>query len=464
MLAAGAKVALVDDWGGVAQALAQQLRGAGVEAEVVDDQPAVTGLDGLIDLSGLRPLAHAAAASALAGAAFLRAQVCDGAFAGHPQALYVTVFDNGGGHGLLPEASAFSPWRAALGALAKGLRHEWPAVQAKSVDIATQGLTPDEIASRLFCELMEGGGQVEVALAADGQRYVPRLNRSSPPQTPALDLDGLVVVSGGGRGITARCVLAFAQYCSGPFLLLGRTPLQAESPLTANCPDEESLRALLFRRAQGNGKRPTPSVIDRQVNAILANRDIQETLAVLHDHDITARYACVDVRDLQAVETALASARADFGPVQAVIHGAGLSIERPLSDKTLAQFEAVFATKADGLRTLLTATRDDPLRLIALFSSVIGRSGQKGFLDYGMGCDVLNKMACAEQRRRGDACRVVAINWGCWAEEDPSKQQPNSPGGHVLSPEDGADLFVRETLSGADGSVEVIYGDGFVLP
>lgn len=464
ILAAGAVVALIDDRAGVAEALALLLEHAGISAEVVDDRPSVSCLNGIIDMSGLRPLANAAAASALACNAFLRAQACQSKLSNDQPAVYVAVFDNGGGHGLLPEASALSPWRAALGALAKGIRHEWPAAQVKSVDIATAGLTPQDVAQRLFAELTCGGPQIEVALPADGLRYVPRLNRSAPPQTPALEIDGLVVVSGGGRGVTARCVLTLAQYCQGPYLLLGRTPLQTEAPVTANCPDEESLRALLFRRAQGNGKRPTPSNIDRQVSAILANREIEQTLAVLHDHDITARYVAVDARDPVAVQTVIEAARADFGPVQALIHGAGLRIDRPLSDKTISQFEAVFGTKADAFNALLMATSADPLRLIALFGSVVGRSGQRGLIDYGMGCEVLNKLAWAEQRRRGEACRVVSINWGEWAEEDPRKTQPSGPGGHLLPPEEGAGLFVRETLSGADGSVEVMYGDGFVLP
>jgi hypothetical protein len=65
------------------------------------------------------------------------------------------------------------------------------------------------------------------------------------------------------------------------------------------------------------------------------------------------------------------------------------------------------------LRSLLAATNDEELRVIALFSSSTGRFGRTGQVDYAVANEILNKTAQVEARRRPD-CRVVSINWGPW--------------------------------------------------
>jgi hypothetical protein len=50
---------------------------------------------------------------------------------------------------------------------------------------------------------------------------------------------------------------------------------------------------------------------------------------------------------------------------------------------------------------------------MCVFSSVAARYGNPGQCDYAMGNEVLNQVACAEQRRR-PSCRVRAIGWGPW--------------------------------------------------
>ena len=103
-----------------------------------------------------------------------------------------------------------------------------------------------------------------------------------------------------------------------------------------------------------------------------------------------------------------------FGPITALVHGAGRIADKLIADKTDAQFDLVHETKVGGLRALLAATAADPLRLIALFASVTGRRGNPGQCDYAAANETLVAAGALEARRRGGACAVLALDWGPW--------------------------------------------------
>src|SRR5262249_48757358 len=141
------------------------------------------------------------------------------------------------------------------------------------------------------------------------------------------------------------------------------------------------------------------------------------------------------------------------------IHGAGVIEDRLIVDKTDEQFADVYGTKVYGLRNLVRATANDPLRAVALFSSSTGRFGRAGQDDYAVANEVLNKMAQRESKRR-TGCRVVAINWGPWdgGMVTPSLARQFEREGIGLIPlKDGAQFILAE-LSAATGPVEVVAG------
>lgn len=124
------------------------------------------------------------------------------------------------------------------------------------------------------------------------------------------------------------------------------------------------------------------------------------------------RYAAADVRDAAQLTALLDGVRNDFGPITGLVHGAGVLADAPLHKKTLDGFDRVFETKVGGLCALLDATAGDALKMICLFSSVAARSGNVGQSDYAMANEILNKVALAEQARRGPSCLVRALGWG----------------------------------------------------
>jgi len=102
-----------------------------------------------------------------------------------------------------------------------------------------------------------------------------------------------------------------------------------------------------------------------------------------------------------------------FGPVTAIVHGAGVLADKRIEELTTEQFDHVYSTKVDGLRNLLDLLANEELKAIVLFSSTTARFGRIGQAAYACANEVLNKTAQVEHRRR-PACRVVSINWGPW--------------------------------------------------
>jgi NAD(P)-dependent dehydrogenase (short-subunit alcohol dehydrogenase family) len=101
------------------------------------------------------------------------------------------------------------------------------------------------------------------------------------------------------------------------------------------------------------------------------------------------------VKDADAIRAGLEPVRADWGPVTGIVHGAGLLADKLIAEKTEDQFDLAFDTKVDGLRSLLSVTRDDDLEVLCMFSSVAARCGNQGQCDYAMANEVLNKVAAA---------------------------------------------------------------------
>ena len=73
-------------------------------------------------------------------------------------------------------------------------------------------------------------------------------------------------------------------------------------------------------------------------------------------------YVPCDVSDPLATAEALATVRAQWGPITGIVHGAGVLADKRLAEKTPEDFRRVFGAKVQGLRSLLAAAQSDPIR------------------------------------------------------------------------------------------------------
>ena len=369
-----------------------------------------------------------------------------------------TVSQLDGGFGLVDLPPTADPAAGGLAGLAKTVRHEWPEVSAKAIDLnpafALSG--PRKAAAAVADELFTVG-PAEVGVSAT-HRVGVELARTvrKPGGVPApLGAKDVVLVTGGGRGVTAEVSAALAEGFGCSLVLVGRTTLPATEPAWASgAVDEAGLKA---SAAAHLGAAATPKAAGDLAAAVLAQREVRHTLARIEAAGARAKYEAADVADPEQLADLLDRVQGRFGPITGLVHGAGVLADKRIEDLTADAFDRVYRTKVDGLRNLLDLLGGQPLKAMILFSSTTARLGRTGQLAYAVANEVLNKTAQAESKKR-PACRVVSINWGPW---DGGMVTPGlkkvfeGEGVGLIPPADGGRFAVQELLT-PGRSVEVV--------
>ncbi|GIJ76546.1 enediyne polyketide synthase [Micromonospora phaseoli] len=259
--------------------------------------------------------------------------------------------------------------RGAAG-LAKTLRMEQPRVR---VTIAHVPATAEAI-EYVVGEVRATDQYVEAYYDLDGTRRVPTLRAMplQPEQTRApLDESDVLLVTGGGKGITAECAFALAVETGARLALLGRSDPATDSELAAN-------------------------------------------LERLAHHGVTAHYVRADVTDPEQVAAAVDETVREFGPVTAVLHGAGTNEPAALGRLDAAALRRAFAAKVGGLRAVLDVVGAGNLRLLVTLGSIIGRAGLQGEAHYA----TANEWLADLTRTVGEehpSCRSVCLEWSVWS-------------------------------------------------
>ena len=433
-------VAVVPDSAGVAAELVKLLSAKGIAARIAELPGGQD--DAVLFLAGLDG-ADAASAADLHWRALAAAKAADGRF-GKTGGAFVTVEKDGGA------------WLG-LGGLVLTAAHEWPAARVKSIELEPGGRSAADLARALAVEIATGDGDAEVRLAADGKRLVRtmRQGNAADGELP-LEQGAVIVVSGGARGVTAVALEQLSRRIRPTLVILGRSDPNAAPliPGIAGDADEATVRRAVIA---GPGAGRQPREIETMVKAILSANEARGTIRRLEAAGARVRYCRADVRDAASVARALAAVRAEVGPISGIVHGAGVLADKRIADKTRDQFDAVFGTKVEGIANLLAATREDPLRVICLFSSIASLHGNAGQCDYAMANGVLNAVARAEATRR-PGCTVKAIAWGPWdgGMVGPAlKQHFRRMSVDLIAPADGADFMLRELAQPPAGDVVV---------
>ena len=453
-------VEVVDDDRGIGGRIAARLVALGVDARAV--ARASGDASGVIFAGGLVAQDSEDEAIAMQRAALDSAR----AVARRPQGdrLLVTLQDTGGDFAASGGAGVRA-WGGGLAGLVKTAAAEWPDAAVKAIDVACSDVSPDVVADRVVAELLLGGRDVEVALAGDGRRAIVRHRPAQYRPVAAAEArirpGSVLVVSGGARGVTAISIAALCKH-RPRLALLGRTELVAEPPEVRGAATDADLRRALLARATATGAVVPPKELAREAKRILDCREIRASIATLERAGATVSYRPVDVRSADGVRACVGAIRAEWGPIQGIIHGAGVLADALLTQQTDEQFDRVFGTKVDGLRHLLSATASDPIELLVFFSSVAGRFGNAAQSVYAMANGVLSTVAANERARRGPRCLVRSLAWGPWAGGmvTPGLARLFEKAGvQLIALDSGAEALAREVGSD-DGSTEVVLMNG----
>lgn len=226
----------------------------------------------------------------------------------------------------------------------------------------------------VIAEALAAKGFVEAHYDRVGRRYEPVakvLPGDSNVAEPLFSAEDVVVVTGGGKGITAECALAVTQNTGAHLVLLGLARPETDPELDQNL------------------KRMTAAGID-------------------------FKYISADVTNAGAVQAAIHDIESDFGPVTGIIHGAAKNVPHLLGQLDEETFRSTVAVKVQGARNLLAAVNPDKLRLLINFGSIIARTGLPGEADYGVANEWLRHLTEQWQAAHPN-CRCIAVEWSIWS-------------------------------------------------
>ena len=473
----GKTIVITEDGTGLSAAIAKELSNQGISAVIIPTDPtalkkikdpiggfiSVLPADTAIDVKTIRRFFMLTQS---AGLRMLKTP-SDG-----PQ-IFSTVTRMDGAFGFTG-AGIPHPVQGAMAGLLKTAATEWPEVRCTAIDVAPDWDDHLRMAQSIVATLTNPNPLLEVGLhpdLADGEHYILSLKETNLPDSqPDLSSKDVIVVSGGARGITATAVIALARQTGATFALLGRSPQPSPPPeWLPDVTDVAAVKKAILAHdykpdTEPDRQPPSPNELEQAFKRQLANYQIHQTLKALAGIGATARYYPVDVTRADAVDNIIRQVRSDLGPVTAIIHGAGVLHDQLIVDKKMDEFDRVFSTKVDGLLHLLSATREDQLKNLVLFSSVSARFGNPGQSDYAMANEVLNKIAQTESIHRPQ-CNASSINWGPWEAGmvSPALKRLFAQRGVGLIPSQaGADCLVKEMGTGTDSPVEVIIGNQII--
>jgi mycoketide-CoA synthase len=158
-------------------------------------------------------------------------------------------------------------------------------------------------------------------------------------------------------------------------------------------------------------------LIDRGATriALLTRRDAKqaaEVLEKLRARGTLVECYSVDVGDRQALNKVLNSVRQTLGGLRGVLHAAGVLDDSTIGQTDWTRFHPALISKIDGGWNLHELTRDDPLEMFVLFSSLASVLGWSGQANYAAGNAFLDALA---HHRQALGLTATSINWGPWA-------------------------------------------------
>ncbi|MGB7925178.1 MAG: MupA/Atu3671 family FMN-dependent luciferase-like monooxygenase [Pyrinomonadaceae bacterium] len=313
---------------------------------------------------------------------------------------------------------ALRPEKATVLGPCKVIPQEHINIKCRSVDVdaTTPGTWQEERLSRQLLAELTGNATETVVAYRGGQRWTQSFEPvdmgNGEGRTARLREEGVYLITGGLGNIGLALAEHLAKTVRAKLILTGRTVL----------PAREEWEAWLAGHHRA----------DRVSEKIRKIRALEEMGAEV-------MFAVADVGDEEQMRQLIAAAQNRFGPVNGVIHAAGitgLKSFRLVQEIEDAECEQHFRAKARGLYVLESVLRGCELDFCLLFSSISSILGGLGFVAYAAANSFMDTFAFMHQQTH--PLPWVSINWDGWQLEETEQA------GDALISADGFSLTVEE--------------------
>lgn len=296
-----------------------------------------------------------------------------------------------GVHAVLGSDHIF-PENATLLGIARVLPKESTHQSCSLVDIEVH--PDDRVSDELVDDLLRDVSPAAPAILAyrAGRRWIPAYE---PVDVPPAGLDdgpfrsgGVYLITGGFGGLGLAIASYLAEHYGARLALLGRSPL----------PPEEAWDNWV-RNSSDEG------MVARRLRALRRLQLLCTDMVLLTG----------DVADTCWLRTAVARVRERLGPINGIVHAAGVPGGGMLELKSADAAKAVMRPKVDGASALLACDDLRELDFLVLFSSVTAVTGEFGQADYCAANCFLDALARSLDSG-GSGPHVVSIDWDAWRE------------------------------------------------
>ncbi|MCP4695670.1 MAG: SDR family NAD(P)-dependent oxidoreductase, partial [Gammaproteobacteria bacterium] len=259
---------------------------------------------------------------------------------------------------------------AALSGFVKTLNKENPRINYKSIIFEPDA---DDLPNKLLKELQASDANQEIHYTGK-QRLVKSYQPFDLQEGGRIPLkqNGVYLISGGLGGLGLIFADFLARHYQAKLALTGRSELKPEK--------EQQLQQL------------------KQLGSKVL-------------------YLQSDIGNEKSAAALIKKVKKQFGPINGIIHSAGMVQDALISRKTTSQMQKVIAPKVAGTLYLDQAAKHEKLDFLVLFSSISGAVGNLGQCDYAYANAFMDQFAqlrnkqAARQERFG---KTLSINWPLW--------------------------------------------------
>ncbi|MCP3927136.1 MAG: SDR family NAD(P)-dependent oxidoreductase [Desulfobacterales bacterium] len=352
-----------------------------------------------------------------------------------------------------------------LAGLTKTLNLEWADTFCRAVDI-DPNMGVDKTVEKIVAEIHDPDRRVVETAYFKKQRITLFAGNSDDKKslTKSVNSSSVLLVSGGAKGVTAKCVVNLAKRSGATFILLGRSKYDSSEPGFLNgVVDEPQMKKAIMEAIIAKGEKPTPIKVNEVLYPVLANREITETMDLIKEAGGKCFYVSCDVTDEKTMKKKVGEVVKEAGDITGIIHGAGVLADRFIEDKTEDDFNSVLNTKIDGLKALFSSVDSKKITHLSLFSSAAGFYGNEGQADYSIANEILNKTAHSF-KRMFPSVRVNSFNWGPWdggMVTPELKRMFEEKNVQVIPLDEGTDIFSENLLS-KENDIQVLVGSSML--
>ncbi|NLD47429.1 MAG: SDR family NAD(P)-dependent oxidoreductase, partial [Clostridiaceae bacterium] len=243
------------------------------------------------------------------------------------------------GHGLREAAKKVTdPFCGAVCGFYKGLRKELEGSLVKIVDL---GLEKAEVSEKeliiLKEELESMYTDYEIGYS-DGKRKVLQIDYLDRSALEKIELpyDSHFVVTGGGFGITSEIVRELSLVYKGKFTIIGRTRIP-ENIKELSALGEDGIKGKrheIQEALKKDGKKVTPALVQEELDKLIKAVSVYKLVEEIEGSGCRVSYVSCDVTDYESLKEALNESVESFGPVNVLIHGAGIEKSRLIAQKS----------------------------------------------------------------------------------------------------------------------------------